>query len=117
MDGQQMNCAKEALQLFLRSLPACFFDIVSFGSNFQQMFGTPAQYSNDSLAQATEQVKKFQADLGTLLIFIIKYNLLNARIRWHGAFAAFKPDLPTITKRWQKNHIRINRYVILNHSY
>jgi hypothetical protein len=66
MEGQQMERAKEALQLFLRSLPECFFEIISFGSSCQKLFGSPTQYSNQTLAQATEKVQKFQANLGTV---------------------------------------------------
>ncbi len=64
MEGQQMECAKEALQLFLRSLPACYFDIVSFGTRYHQMFETPKKYDNESLAQASQLVKKFAANFG-----------------------------------------------------
>lgn len=65
MEGQQMEQAKEALQLFLRSLPACYFEIIGFGSKFEKMFGSSTLYSNQALAKATEKTKKISANLGT----------------------------------------------------
>ena len=37
--GNRMKNAKEALFLFLKSLPAdCYFNIVSFGSSYSSLF-------------------------------------------------------------------------------
>ena len=39
MSGNRMDNAKEALFLFLKSLPAdCYFNIVSFGSRYSSLF-------------------------------------------------------------------------------
>jgi von Willebrand factor A domain-containing protein 5 len=39
MWGQPMNLAKEALLLFLHSLPLnCKFNVVSFGTNYEKLF-------------------------------------------------------------------------------
>ena len=40
MSGSRMKMAREALIFFLKSLPEqCFFNIVSFGSNYKSMYG------------------------------------------------------------------------------
>jgi uncharacterized protein with von Willebrand factor type A (vWA) domain len=39
MSGTRMKMAKEALILFLKSLPQqCYFNIISFGSTYESMF-------------------------------------------------------------------------------
>jgi uncharacterized protein with von Willebrand factor type A (vWA) domain len=39
MSGSRMKMAVEALVLFLKSLPSqCYFNIISFGSDFEYMF-------------------------------------------------------------------------------
>jgi hypothetical protein len=39
MGGDRIQSAREALLLFLKSLPiSCYFNIVSFGSQFQALF-------------------------------------------------------------------------------
>jgi len=40
MEGKPMELAKEALKLFLKSLPiGSYFNVFSFGSKFKKMFG------------------------------------------------------------------------------
>eukprot|EP00286_Rhodomonas_abbreviata_P004988 CAMPEP_0181322030 /NCGR_PEP_ID=MMETSP1101-20121128/19012_1 /TAXON_ID=46948 /ORGANISM="Rhodomonas abbreviata, Strain Caron Lab Isolate" /LENGTH=873 /DNA_ID=CAMNT_0023429919 /DNA_START=18 /DNA_END=2636 /DNA_ORIENTATION=- len=61
----QMDEAREALQLFLRSLPpSCTFNIVGFGSRFDTLFRTPSKYDDSSLAAASEYVRTMKADFG-----------------------------------------------------
>jgi uncharacterized protein YegL len=39
MSGMRINKAKEALGLFLKSLPQdCYFQVYSFGSSYQKLF-------------------------------------------------------------------------------
>jgi hypothetical protein len=48
MDGNRIKKAKEALILFLQSLPHhTYFNVVSFGSSYEFLFqGESAKYSN-----------------------------------------------------------------------
>ena len=48
MDGHRMELAKEALSLFVHSLPdGCKFNVYSFGSIFERMFGDGAEPYNE----------------------------------------------------------------------
>jgi len=65
MRGTRIETAKEALQIFLRSLPTgCHFNIVSFGTSFEQLFKKSELYSEASLATATQHVDSMTANLG-----------------------------------------------------
>ena len=57
MSGVSMNLAKEALQVFLHSLPVnSFFNIIVFGSTFKSLFPQSRQYDDDSLRDAQDSV-------------------------------------------------------------
>jgi len=66
MNGERIQHAAEALQLFLRSLPpGCRFNIVGFGSRFQVLFeGASVAYDETSLKTASEHAQGVKADLG-----------------------------------------------------
>eukprot|EP00930_Biecheleria_cincta_P075334 TRINITY_DN6249_c0_g1_i1.p1 TRINITY_DN6249_c0_g1~~TRINITY_DN6249_c0_g1_i1.p1 ORF type:complete len:963 (-),score=197.04 TRINITY_DN6249_c0_g1_i1:30-2864(-) len=65
MSGGCMQRAKEALQLFLRSLPmGCRFNVIGFGSNYESLFEAPAAYHAESLRVASEHAQNVSADLG-----------------------------------------------------
>merc|ERR1719375_2771603 len=65
MGGAPIRRAAEALELFLRSLPAdCSFNVVGFGSHFQPLFAEPRAYAEDSLAAACAYADALQADFG-----------------------------------------------------
>ena len=41
MNGDRIKNAKEALFLFLKSLPAgCYFNVISFGSSYSSLFNS-----------------------------------------------------------------------------
>ncbi len=65
MDGSSIEEAARALQLCLRSLtPGSRFNVVGFGSSFQQLFPESRPYDEASLALATAHVSGLRADLG-----------------------------------------------------
>lgn len=65
MAGRLMDRAKEALVLFLKSLPTkSYFNVVSFGSGFKPMFEKSVAYGKESLANAIAQVQAMSADMG-----------------------------------------------------
>lgn len=61
----RIDVAKEAMKLFLKSIPQkSRFDIISFGSGFQRMFGKTVEYNEVNLTKALNEVSTFQGDLG-----------------------------------------------------
>jgi len=65
MSGQSMNLAKEALQVFLHSLPVnSFFNIIVFGSSFKALFPDSRQYDDNSLQEAKNSAAYISANLG-----------------------------------------------------
>eukprot|EP00092_Neocalanus_flemingeri_P042314 GFUD01046186.1.p1 GENE.GFUD01046186.1~~GFUD01046186.1.p1 ORF type:complete len:828 (+),score=250.72 GFUD01046186.1:263-2746(+) len=70
MSGQSMNMAKEALQVFLHSLPFnSFFNIIIFGSTFQSLFPQSRKYDDDSLKDAKDFAAGISANLGGTEIY------------------------------------------------
>lgn len=50
MGGSRINKAKEALILFLKSLPDdCYFNVISFGSNYEYLFDKSKKYDDKTL--------------------------------------------------------------------
>jgi len=74
MSGSKLNQAKNALQLFLRSLPQnSLFNIVSFGSHFNTLFPKSTKLTEETLSQATHYVAKMEANMaGTNILDPIK---------------------------------------------
>lgn len=70
MHGQPMDTAKEALILFIRSIPTgSVFNVVSFGSSFEQIFTGVSDYDQTTLEYAISEIEKFEANLGGTEIF------------------------------------------------
>merc|ERR1712142_1313238 len=70
MSGCSMNLAKEALQVFLHSLPVnSFFNIIVFGSSFKSLFSESRKYDDHSLQQAKSYANNISANLGGTEIF------------------------------------------------
>ena len=63
MTGRSIEKAKEALQIFLASLPSdCKFNICSFNASFDFLFKEASRnYDDDSLAEARAYVDAMQA--------------------------------------------------------
>lgn len=70
MSGSAIECAKNTLQFFLRSLPEeAFFNIVSFGSSFERFSPESLAFNDKSLESATEYVKGLKSNLGGTNIY------------------------------------------------
>jgi hypothetical protein len=60
----------KALKVFLHSLPiGCYFNVVSFGSNFDQLYPESTRYDQDTLDDAASKVSTFSADMGGTELF------------------------------------------------
>lgn len=80
MQGQSMQLAKEALQLFLNSLPvSSFFNIIIFGNSHMSLFPISMPYTDDSLKDAKHFVSFIDADMGGTEIFKPLESILQAK--------------------------------------
>ncbi|CAI2383841.1 unnamed protein product [Moneuplotes crassus] len=65
MTGQRISIAKDALRLFIRSLPeGSKFNIVSFGTRYTLFKEESIEYNEESLNEAIDEINTFTADLG-----------------------------------------------------
>lgn len=70
MWGRTIETAKEALILFLRSIPpGSSFNIISFGSDFSKMYSSAVEYTQENLENSISEVEQFKADLGGTEIY------------------------------------------------
>ncbi|EFX83005.1 hypothetical protein DAPPUDRAFT_302138 [Daphnia pulex] len=70
MGGSGINQAKQALQLFLHSLPLdCYVNIAGFGSSYEELFPTSRKYDETVLNLAKQHVDSIDANLGGTEIF------------------------------------------------
>lgn len=71
MSGTRINKAKEALILFLKSLPTdSYFNIISFGTYYMKLYNKSQIYSNDSLKYAIKDIEEMSANMGGTEIMI-----------------------------------------------
>ena len=75
MEGSYIKSASETLVLFLKSMPqGCFFNIVSFGSDFKPFFKSSMSYTQETMEKATQFAQKMRADMGgTELLTPLQY--------------------------------------------
>lgn len=65
MSGSRMKTAKDALILFLKSLPYnSLFNVYSFGSNYEKLFNRSVQYTEENIKTAVNKVEIMNANLG-----------------------------------------------------
>ena len=67
MSGSRIKMARDALILFMRSLPeGCSFSVISFGGRFSPLLeNAPYQtYDDETRNNAISLIEKFQADFG-----------------------------------------------------
>lgn len=65
MEGSRIALARQALQIFLKSLPVgAMFNICSFGSNYSFLWPRSVAYSQKTLDEAVEHVRTLQANYG-----------------------------------------------------
>jgi len=70
MGGQSMQLAKQALQLFIHSLPVdSFFNIFCFGSQYTQLFPQSKAFTDETLESAKQLLNGLDANLGGTEIY------------------------------------------------
>ncbi|XP_062993650.1 von Willebrand factor A domain-containing protein 5A isoform X6 [Elgaria multicarinata webbii] len=61
----RIQSAKETLILLLKSLPlGCYFNIYGFGSSYDSFYPKSVEYTQQTMSESLEWVKKLEADLG-----------------------------------------------------
>ncbi len=57
MSGTRMRMAKNALILFIKSLPSqCYFNIISFGSNYSQLYEKSLIASDSNVEKTIDKI-------------------------------------------------------------
>ena len=70
MGGTRIQKAKEALVMFLKSLPPdSYFNVISFGSSREKMFPKSQKYTSTSLEKAIKAINPMGANLGGTEIY------------------------------------------------
>ncbi len=72
MGGKKMDMTKEALKLFIQSLPTgCMFEIIGFGTRFQVSSKDKKGYKNDdaSVKAIKEEISSYTANMGGTEIY------------------------------------------------
>jgi len=65
MSGSSMNLAKEALQVFIHSLPvSSYFNVILFGSSYKSLFPESRIYDDLTFQDAKTSIQGISADLG-----------------------------------------------------
>jgi len=65
MEGKPIALVKEALLLFIQSLPKkSYFQLIGFGSDFKKYNEVPVEYNEENVAKLINIIKKLDADLG-----------------------------------------------------
>ena len=65
MRRNRIDIAKEALKLFIQSLPSdCLFNIFSFGTSMKQMYKESQSYTKDIINKTLAEIDMMQADMG-----------------------------------------------------
>jgi uncharacterized protein with von Willebrand factor type A (vWA) domain len=81
MDGDKMEMAKDALKLFILSLPkGAMFEVVSFGSNFEISSKDKLGYVNDdqNVEKIFKEIDSYNASFGgTNILQPMKYLIEN----------------------------------------
>ena len=70
MEYKNISVAKEALILFIQSLPAgSFYQIIGFGTTYKKYDPIPQIYTQENIKKSIDMVKTLSADLGGTNIF------------------------------------------------
>ena len=82
MSGQKIETTKQALILFMKSLPSdCLFEVISFGTN-NQVMGVGNYYVDWIVEQAINKISTFSANMGgTNILGPLKSALLDPKFQ------------------------------------
>ena len=70
MSGEPIEIAKQALKLFLQSLPVgSYYQLVGFGSNYVKYDKEPKEYTQKNISEALKTIEKLDANMGGTEIY------------------------------------------------
>jgi len=70
MKGARIQMAKEALSLFLKSLPVnSLYNVISFGNNFSSLHQESQKYQQNTLEKDLVSIESFEANMGGTNIY------------------------------------------------
>ena len=79
MLGDSINIAKQALILFLQSLPVgSYYQIIGFGSEFKNYDAIPKEYNKQNIKESISIIQNLNADLGGTDIYRPLKNIYNS---------------------------------------
>ena len=74
MEGKPISLVKEALLLFIQSLPKkSYFHLIGFGTYFKKYNEVPVEYNEENFAKIINIIKELDAD--QILVGLILYLL------------------------------------------
>ena len=77
MQGRSIEKAKEALHIFLASLPSdCKFNICSFNACFDFLFDSPRPYNDQNLDDARKYTDNMVAGIFRWYMFLQQINII-----------------------------------------
>ncbi|KAL4486676.1 hypothetical protein ABPG72_022151 [Tetrahymena utriculariae] len=108
MRGRPIEKATEALNLFLKSLPAnSYFNVYSFGTRYVPMFRNSVQYTGESLDIALKKAKNLKADLGRTDILNPLKNIFEVQEKING----YNKQIFLLTDGGVKNRDKVIRLI------
>ena len=79
MSGNNIKIAKQALILFLQSLPVgSYYQIIGFGSEFKKYDTIPKEYNKQNIKESINIIENLEADLGGTDIYQPLYDVYNS---------------------------------------
>lgn len=84
MHGTPISVAKQALKLFIKSLPlGSRFNVISFGSDFSKLFENLVDYTKENVELALSEVEQFDADMGGTEIYQPLFDIYQNKDQLH----------------------------------
>ncbi|KAL4449064.1 hypothetical protein ABPG74_021056 [Tetrahymena malaccensis] len=114
MNGRPIKKATEALNLFLKSLPAnSYFNVYSFGTRYDPIFPKSVQYTGEALEAALKKTKNFKADLGRTDILSPLTNIFEVQEKING----YNKQIFLLTDGGVKNRDKVIRLIKKNNKH
>ena len=96
MDGSKMDNAKEALKLFVSSLPKeSYFNIISFGSSYMGLYESPVIYTDKNIKFALDHINSMNANMGGTELYKCLEDSIRQRLEFYQEKKWLSESVPT----------------------